>query len=434
MSRADKARLAALRCLGQVLPAEGGGASLREAVGRERGNLSAQERGLMMDLCYGVCRHYLLLDSWLSAQMKKPLKPSARNVRLALLCGLYELWFSQRPAHAVVNAWPDVCRSQRADWATGLVNALLRKASSLEVAEVGAALPPNQRWSLPPWLWQRLNDAWPDRAENIARTLCESAPLTVRLKPDAVAESDAALRAADLTVTACAHADYGRTLFPAMPAEQLPGFEQGLLSVQDEAAQMPAPLLDVPPGGRVLDACAAPGGKTGQIAERFPDAELVALDVDARRLAQVRENCERLGISPTLLEGDASQPEQWWDGRQFDAVLLDVPCSATGIIRRQPDLKWHRRASDIDDLRGLQSRMLDAIWPLIKPGGVLVYATCSILPEENSKQVCDFLARHADADKDTPRVASSVSAPVGCQLLPQPGGHDGFYFARLRKR
>jgi len=194
------------------------------------------------------------------------------------------------------------------------------------------------------------------------------------------------------------------------------------------------PLLELPADGRVLDACAAPGGKTGQIAEHFPEAEVTALDVDTNRLKQVEQNCRRLGITPVLLQGDAAQPAQWWDGRPFDAVLLDVPCSATGIIRRQPYLTWHRRESDIARLCGLHARVLDAIWPLVKPGGVLVYATCSILPEENADQVSAFLARHADVREDTPTTARSVATPVGCQLLPQPGGHDGFFFARLRKQ
>jgi len=433
LSRADKARLAAIRCLEQVLPADGGGASLRDVVARERQALSPQERGLMMDLCYGVCRHYRLLDAWLATQLKKPIRASAWPVQLSLLCGVHELWFSRRPAHAVVNSWPEVCRAHKATWAVGLVNAVLRKAAAINEIEAAAGLDPARRWSLPDWLWQRLQQAWPDQAPALAEALCDSAPLTVRLAPAHAAQLDVALRDAGLTVRACDAAEFGRTLFPAHTADQLPGFVEGQLSVQDEAAQLPAVLLDVPEGGRVLDACAAPGGKTGQIAERYPAAELVALDVDGARLKQVRHNCTRLGISPTLLQGDAATPTAWWDGTPFDAVLLDVPCSATGIIRRQPDLKWHRRASDIEALCGLQSRMLDAIWPLIKPGGVLVYATCSILPEENAEPISAFLARHADAREDTPTSARSVETRVGCQLLPQPGGHDGFFFARLRK-
>lgn len=430
---ADKARLAAVRVLAKVLPANGNGRSLRDAIQQEKVELSGAERGLLMDLCYGVCRHYRLLDEWLARQLQKPIKASAHSIQLALLCGLYERWFTGRPAHAVVNAWPDVCRALKAPWAAGLCNAILRKAGNQLVLDYRATLPPAQAFSLPGWLWKRLQNAWPEQAATLAESLCDSAPLTVRLRPRGASETEAALRDAGLTVTACRFAEYGRQLFPAFAAHALPGFAEGRLSIQDEAAQLPAALIEAPAQARLLDACAAPGGKTGQLAERFADARIIALDIDARRLKQIEENMARLGAQVEVRQGDASQPDGWWDGEAFDAVLLDAPCSATGIMRRQPDVKWHRRDADITALCGLQSRMLDAIWPLIKPGGMLVYATCSVLPEENASQVEQFLARTADAVEDTPRDACSVVTTVGCQLLPQPGGHDGFFFARLRK-
>lgn len=430
---ADKARLAAVRVLARVLPANGNGRSLRDAIQQEKTEMSGAERGLMMDLCYGVCRHYRLLDEWLAQQLQKPIKASAHPVQLALLCGLYERWFSERPAHAVVNAWPDVCRALKAPWAAGLCNAILRKAGSVSPEDYRAGLSPALAFSLPDWLWQRLERAWPSQAVALAQALAESAPLTVRLRPDAASALDAALRDAGLTVTPGRFARYARYLAPARAAQELPGFSDGRLSVQDEAAQLPVALIEAPARARLLDACAAPGGKTGQLAEQFTDARITALDIDARRLRQIDDNMARLGVQVEVRQGDASQPADWWDGELFDAVLLDAPCSATGIMRRQPDVKWHRREADIAVLCGLQSRMLDAIWPLIKPGGMLVYATCSVLPEENAQQVEQFLARTADARDDTPRDACSVATAVGCQLLPQPGGHDGFYFARLRK-
>ena len=425
----DNARLLAVRGLLKVLPAEGGGKSLREVLA-DQPVLLAAERGLLADLMFGVCRHQRLLDHWLNQQMDKPLKSSAKAVRLALLCGIYELWFSERPQHAVVNAWPDVCRALHAPWAAGLCNALMRKASRTGAAEVGRHLDIPLRCSLPDWLWQRLDQAWPEQANDIAEAALLPPPFTVRLSDPSI---EHALREDGFDVRRGALAPQAVYLSPARPVQQVPGFKEGLLSVQDEAAQLPALLIEAPKGGRILDACAAPGGKTGQLAEYFPDAELVALDIDATRLKRVRDNLQRLNRSANLLTGDAGNPEKWWDGQLFDAVLLDAPCSATGILRRQPDLKWHRRDSDIATLCGLQARILDAIWPLVRPGGVLVYATCSILPEENAGQVQTFLARHGDAREDTPVEARSVITAHGCQLLPVADGPDGFFYARLRK-
>ena len=220
---------------------------------------------------------------------------------------------------------------------------------------------------------------------------------------------------------------------PARPVFDLPGFEQGALSVQDEAAQLPAELLQAPPTGRILDACAAPGGKTGQLREKFPNAELVALELEDKRLRRIEENLARLNATATLLQGDASQPDSWWDGKPFDAILLDAPCSATGILRRQPDVKWHRKSSDIPVLADLQARMLDALWPLLKPGGMLVYATCSVLREENDHQISAFLQRQPQARDVTPRPEQATMVDAGWQLFPQQDGPDGFYLACLRK-
>lgn len=426
---ADNVRLLAVRSLMKVLPADGGGRSLREVLA-EQPVLLAAERGLLADLLFGVCRHYRLLDHWLGQQMDKPLKSSARAVRLALLCGLHELWFSERPQHAVVNAWPDVCRALNAPWAAGLCNALLRKASKINAEQVSRHLDVPLRCSLPDWLWQRLDQAWPEQANDIAEAALLPPPFTLRLSDPSI---EAALIADGLEVRRGQRSPQAAYLSPPRPVQMLPGFKDGAVSVQDEAAQLPALLIELPAGGRILDACAAPGGKTGQLAEYFPDAELLALDIDGKRLKRVRDNLERLHRNATLVVGDAAEPGNWWDGQLFDAVLLDAPCSATGILRRQPDLKWHRRDSDIATLCGLQARILDAIWPLVRPGGMLVYATCSILPEENAGQVQAFLARHGDAREDTPVEARSVITSHGCQLLPVADGPDGFFYARLRK-
>ncbi|MCH8542290.1 MAG: 16S rRNA (cytosine(967)-C(5))-methyltransferase RsmB [Alcanivorax sp.] len=433
-------RWQAVKALRDILPANGQGHSLREAMKLHRQPLEGSARGLMADLCFGVCRHRTLLEHWLNQQLQKPLKASALDVRLALLCGIYERWFTDRPAHAVVNAYPDLCRTLKAPWAAGLTNAVLRKAGNVDPVAYAASLPVEQACSLPRWLWQQWQADWPEQAEAIARASITEAPLTLRANRR-YGDRDGmitALAAQDISAQPGTRAPFAIYLDQAISVEQLPGFRDGVLSVQDEAAQLPAELIEAPEHGRILDACAAPGGKTGQLAERFPLATLVALDQDERRLKRVRETLKRLGADATVVAGDAAAPDSWWDGVLFDAILLDAPCSATGILRRQPDVKWHRRADDIPALVGLQARMLDALWPLISPGGMLVYATCSTLMAENAAQVSAFLARQGDARDDTPGTLGSetlgdLPVSAGAQLLPQEGRHDGFYVARLRK-
>ncbi|MCG8394860.1 MAG: 16S rRNA (cytosine(967)-C(5))-methyltransferase RsmB [Pseudomonadales bacterium] len=421
-------RLSAVRALNRVLPGKGDGESLREVL--RDFPLQGADGGLMRDICFGVCRYLRPLNHWLNQQLSKPLKPNAQPVRLALLAGLYELWFSDRPPHAVVNAYPALCRKLKAPWAAGLSNAVLRKATALTFADASQDFPATVRHSLPDWLYKRWQQDWPEHADHLAADNLSAPPFTLRVnrqqhsRQQAIATLDGA-RPGNL-------APYSLYLSPPRPVAQLPGFDNGALSVQDEAAQLPAELLQAPPTGRILDACAAPGGKTGQLREKYPDAELVALELEANRLARVRDNLHRLGTTATLLQGDASQTD-WWDGTPFDAILLDAPCSATGILRRQPDVKWHRKASDLPALVDLQARMLDALWPLLTPGGMLVYATCSVLREENDRQVSAFLQRQPQARDVTPRPQGATMVEAGWQLFAQPDGPDGFYLACLRK-
>ncbi len=425
-------RLAAVRVLNRVLPGSGDGASLREVL-RAQPLEGGQAGGLMRDLCFGVCRHLRPLNQWLNEQLQKPLQASAQPVRLALLCGLYELWFSERPAHAVVNAYPELCRGLQAPWASGLVNALLRKASRLTAEQAFADYKEPVRLALPGWLWKQWQQDWPDQATAIGEASLAPPPFGLRVnrlrltREHALATLGEGARAGTL-------APWSLYLSPPRPVAALPGFEQGDFSVQDEAAQLPAEYLHVPDQGRVLDACAAPGGKTGQILEAWPGARVTALDLSGARLARVAQNLTRLGAGAELVRGDVTDPAGWWDGEPFDAILLDAPCSATGILRRQPDVKWHRRREDLPVLADLQARMLDALWPLLRPGGTLVYATCSMIRAENDQQITAFLARTGDAVDETPRPADAPAVSAGWQLLPEDNGPDGFYLACLRKR
>ncbi|HEY9147507.1 MAG TPA: 16S rRNA (cytosine(967)-C(5))-methyltransferase RsmB, partial [Gammaproteobacteria bacterium] len=241
------------------------------------------------------------------------------------------------------------------------------------------------------------------------------------------------LQQAGLQASASPHAADALTLARPVGVEQLPGFAQGRVSVQDSAAQLAATLVAPEAGMRVLDACAAPGGKTGHLLEICRDISLVAIDIEENRLARVAQNLQRLGSSATLLTGDAATPERWWDGQPFDRILLDAPCSATGVIRRHPDIKLLRRDSDIPQLVQLQQTILDALWPLLRPGGRLVYATCSVLPQENSEQLANFLARHDDARELPLQAEWGQAVTVGRQVLPNQDGMDGFYYACITK-
>lgn len=430
-------RLSAVQALARVLPAKGNGISLRAAVEQQRQRLhSAQEKGLMADLCFGVCRHYDLLNHWLQAHLNTPIKPKAWPIHLTLLAGIYELWFTNRPAHAIVSTYPDLCRQQRAKWATGLTNALLRKASQTDVATWRSSLIPQINYSIPGWLWQQWRRQWGEKqALTIAQASNTQAPLTLRFNPlrHNITSALTALENAGLDASQGAVSPQAIYLHDAINVERIPGFTEGDFSVQDEAAQLPVQLLEAPANGRLLDACAAPGGKTGQIAELFPQAALTAIDSESNRLPRIQENLTRLNAQATILCADASTPSAWHQGPLYDAILLDAPCSATGILRRQPDVKWHRRPTDIDALVTLQENILNALWPLLAPGGVLVYATCSILKQENEHQIQRFLDQHPEAQEDTPIQYNLAGASVGAQLLPQAGQHDGFYLARLRK-
>ena len=232
----------------------------------------------------------------------------------------------------------------------------------------------------------------------------------------------------------CSHSDDGITLAHARDITELPGFERGWLSVQDEAAQLSAQLLELAPGQRVLDSCSAPGGKTCHILEREPAlAALHALDSDASRLERVEQNLTRLGLEATTAVADASATGSWWDGQQFNRILLDAPCSASGVIRRHPDIKLLRRPADIDKLALLQQKMLLALWPTLAEGGLLLYATCSVLRDENDRQLAAFLAAQTNASCEPIEATWGIATEFGRQLLPQANGHDGFYYAKLRK-
>lgn len=415
-----KLQAAAAETLAAVL----GGTPLNQVLpGRLHGMATPGERGALQDIVYGSLRHLGRLDAYLGALLARPLT----DPRLAMLLrvAIYQLAYTRAPAHAVVH---NAVTAAGGGWRRGLANAVLRNFLRRR-AELDALADatPEGRYSHPAWWIDKLAATYPGAWQAVLDAGLAHPPFTLRVNVARTSPAAYLQRLADAGLAAAPSGPCAVTLDKAVPVAQLPGFAAGEVSVQDAGAQWAAPLLGAAPGERVLDACAAPGGKTGHILERTPDVDLTALDCDPARLARVAENLDRLGLAARLLTGDAARPETWWDGRPFDRILADVPCSASGVVRRNPDVKWLRRPADIGSFARQQAAMLDALWRTLAPGGTLLYATCSIFAEENALQVEAFVARHADAER------CALPEPLGHgQLLPT-ATRDGFFYALLRK-
>jgi 16S rRNA (cytosine967-C5)-methyltransferase len=412
------------------------GRSLTTALPPTLPRLAPRDRGLAQELCYGTLRWHPRLEFVLKRLLQKPLKARDQDLHALLLVGLYQLAYLAVPPHVAVSETVSAAELMGKGWAKGLVNGILRRFQR-EAAQLGAEADGDvaARFAHPRWLLEMLQRAWPDAWEPIAEANNARAPLTLRVNAVRLSREDylGRLHTAGISAHPAPHVSAAVIVEHAVPVEQLPGFGEGLVSVQDAAAQLAAELLDPQPGEHVLDACAAPGGKTSHLLERAPDLALDALDRDAARLVRVRENLSRLGLNARVIAADAGETEPWWDGRPYDRILLDAPCSATGVIRRHPDIKSLRKAADIPGLVTEQARLLNALWPLLKPGGMLLYATCSILPEENAGQIRRFIAAHADAVERP--IAAEWGRPMeaGRQILPGENDMDGFYYACIAK-
>lgn len=397
-------------------------------------NVRERDRALLRELCYGSLRWHVQLDALIQPLLQKPLKARDNNIAQLLIIGAYQLLHMRIPAHAAIDSAVEASRHLQKKWAAGLINAVLRKLQR-EGDDRLAQLTPAQHDAHPQWLWERLRAAWPEQAEQIFAANNHYPPMclrvnTLRMQRDAYLQT---LIEKDIAATACELSSCGIRLDKPCGVEALPGFSEGVVSVQDEAAQLAAELLDVQPQQRVLDACCAPGGKTGHILEREPSAQLWALDVAEARLRRVAANLERLQLHAHIVNGDALTPEKWWDGVPFERILLDAPCSGSGVIRRHPDIKLLRTAADIAQLATLQGRLLETLWPLLASNGLLLYATCSVIPAENTEVVEKFCSIHTDAELVPMTATWGIAQPAGHQLLPTTQGCDGFYYALLRK-
>lgn len=395
---------------------------------------SAKDRAFIQALCYGVCRQFHRLDFILSQLLDKPLKDT--DVKALALVGLYQLNFMRVKPHAAVSE--TVLAARKKPWAKSLINAVLRTyLREQEGIEHKADKFPVAALSHPDWLIKQIEQDWPGQALQILQENNQQPPMALRVNLSKISlegylqlltEQDIAAQ----TVSFCPSAII---LDKPVPVDLLPGFVDGSVSVQDTAAQLAAGLLNVQPGHRVLDVCAAPGGKAAHILESQAQLkELVAVDIDESRMQRVSENLQRLNLQAKLVVGDGANPQSWWDGKPFDRILLDAPCSALGVIRRHPDIKLLRRAEDIGQLQALQQAILKAVWPLLAPGGLLLYATCSILKQENEQQVQAFLAEHGDAVELPIHADWGIAGVCGRQILTGESAMDGFYYALIRKQ
>ncbi len=418
-----------------------GGRSLDDALDREIRAGTESEHALAAEMAYGAVRWHYTLRALVAEMLDKPLPRRDRVVGRLIEVGLYQLWRMRVPDHAAVAETVAACAELGRPRLRGLVNALLRRFQRERESLFAAVHDDAQAATAHPrWLLDRLAADWPERQSAIIEANNERAPMWVRLNLRRTDPDRWSARLPDgVTAASLPGVPSALRLSRPLAATGLPGFDDGEVSVQDGAAQLAACLLAAEPGMRVLDACAAPGGKTGHILETVDgDAELLALDADPLRLESVRATLARLGYAAETRCGDAASPDEWWDGRLFQRILLDAPCTATGVIRRHPDIKLLRRAGDVERLADRQRRMLDALWPLLAPGGRLVYATCSVLRDENARNIAGFLDRHpaAAAEKSLPddNIRDLMqSEGAGFQVFPGRFALDGFFYSCIEK-
>lgn len=385
------------------------------------------------ELTYGVCRQYIRLEC--IAQTLVPKKPKVLEVWLTLLLGLYQLHYLHLPDYAVVKESVHLLNHKN-QWAKGLINAALRRFCR-ESKDILLSLETSSafQWGHPEWFIHRVKKNWPSYWQTLLTMNDQHPPMTLRIntqKTD-IDSYQTVLKQQGIISQKHSFASDALILETPCDVKDLPGFAQGYCSVQDAAAQLAVSLLDLSSNHRVLDACCAPGGKTGHILEKEPHLSLLALDIEEKRLTRVKQNLERLKLQAILKTGDALAPNTWWDGELFDRILLDAPCSATGVIRRHPDIKLLRTPADIVEIAKVQAQLLKTLWPLLARGGRLVYATCSIMPEENELQISEFIKEQTDCKIYHPSLDWGCTTPHGYQILPGQTNMDGFFYSVLEK-
>lgn len=429
MSKLLNSRAEAAKALAPVLQA-------RAAFDLTNLDSAMADRNMVAELCFGTLRFVVRLRLVAAALLDKPLQAKAADVEALLLIGLYQQMYLRVANHAAVSETVEASRMLGKPWATGLLNASLRRFAR-EREELLGALTDSPAWqaALPDWMAGRIRKQWPDHAQQIFDAFLARPPLTLRVDLSRIDRETASrqLQAAGIETFATPLSDGGLQLLLPAPVESLTGFNEGWLSVQDEGAQIAARLLNPAPGSRVLDACAAPGGKALHLLEWQPTIELTAMDLDAKRLQRVQQNLTRCRRSARLVEADAGDVQDWWDGISFDHILLDAPCSGSGVIRRHPDIKLLRTPEDVEDFSRRQVQLLLALWSTLAPSGTLLYATCSIFAQENQRVAQAFLYQRPDARVLPVDIEGAQQTGVGLQLLPVANRHDGFYYLLFQK-
>ena len=391
---------------------------------------------LIRELCYGSLRWYPRLNRLLTQLLQKPLKQKDADIQALLIIGLYQLFHMRTPDHAAIDQTVSATKALKKPWAKGLTNALLRNAVRQQ-DEINTSLQEDPVYTTahPQWLIDEINTHWPSESEQIFLAGNTQPPMFIRVNTQKNSPSDyrQALESAAIAYDPADHHLPGLRIEPAVPVAKLPGFTEGLCSVQDRAAQWAAKILAPADTHRILDACAAPGGKTAHILEIAPSAAVTALEIEESRSTVLQENLSRLDHSAHIQCADACATDQWWDNTAFDRILIDAPCSGTGVIRRHPDIKLLRRQSDIAGFCDQQQALLHALWPTLARDGLLLYVTCSIMPAENEQQIQAFLERHTDAKSEPIDADIGMLVGAGRQSLPEKHGADGFYYCLIRK-
>lgn len=394
--------------------------------------VSDKDKALLQELCFGVLRVLPQLDWLINKLMSRPMTGKQRTVHYLIMVGFYQLLHTRIPAHAALAETVEGAVAIKRPQLKGLINGVLRQFQRQQEELLAEFANSENKYLFPTWLLKRLQKAYPQQWQPIVEASNQRPPMWLRVNRQHHTRDSWLALLEETGLHGFTHPDYPDAvrLETAAPVTALPGFTEGWVTVQDASAQGCIPFLAPENGERILDLCAAPGGKTTHILEAAPDADVLAVDIDEQRLSRVYDNLKRLGMKAQVKQGDGRFPAQWCGDEQFDRILLDAPCSATGVIRRHPDIKWLRRERDIPELVQLQSEILDAIWPHLKTGGTLVYATCSILPEENSLQVATFLTRTPNANLSQ---TGSLDQP-GQQNLPGTEEGDGFFYAKIIKQ
>ena len=424
-------RFIAIKILNRVLQK---GESLGTAIPVEVQNLDERDRPMVQALVYGVLRWRWQIESILSNYIKKPLKAKDQDIKNILMLGVFQLLWMRTPDYAAVDAAVNSSLKIKKKWAKGLINAILRQVIR-DREEIDHKATLDAEYSHPQWLIDAIKKDWPENWQQILTEANKEAPMSLRVDTRQIKAEEylPQLNEVELDGHLVDAVPTAVILEQAADVYRLPGFEAGQVSVQDTAAQLAAHLIQLAPEQKVLDACAAPGGKTAHMLQAEPTIDVDAIDISDLRLERVEENLDRMDLQANLICSDISQPDEWWDGQQYDRILLDAPCSATGVIRRHPDIKSLRRPDDIEELVETQKLILDKLWPTLKPGGLMLYATCSILKAENESQIQQFLQRTADAKEMSIDASWGHEQKSGRQILTGESQMDGFYYALIEK-